>query len=464
MLKRLVPAILAVPGLQLPVPHVRNIGVLVAVALFAAESGSAQAPPRSLCATVDPRPGPRSVLEHQRSAERAQGGAVTISVLPVIHRGAIPPSDVATVMQRAAEVFRESGTGIELHQAGTAYMDRKLARFARWLEAGTRGTWLKPAEALLDAMSVNAELADTRSVYDADLVLAFTGNLSDGSLGGGIAYQPGTMDTFWPDAGFAVVFGTPTDAWGFEILALAVAHELGHNLGLAHQRSQAPDEAYLPHGYGYVGRDPRGWHNISVMAILTARNTTPGEGGKPYHFLDRFSRDGFGTGFEGRRVRIGDRRTRAADAAMAAAPLVAAYSDPPPPEDDPPPEDPSPEDECEANLACLDNAFTVSVEFENPPGQWSKAKWQAYLGRDSASFYFFDPGNAEVLVKVLSGCGVNQYWWVFSAPATDLPYRVTVWPPGQAGKRWTADRAYPSDTAGFSWVSAITDSKAFGCP
>jgi len=41
------------------------------------------------------------------------------------------------------------------------------------------------------------------------------------------------------------------------------------------------------------------------------------------------------------------------------------------------------------------------------------------LGVDSAGFYFFSPGNLEVLVKVLDGCTLNGYWWVFAAGLTD---------------------------------------------
>ena len=132
----------------------------------------------------------------------------------------------------------------------------------------------------------------------------------------------------------------------------------------------------------------------------------------------------------------------------------------------PPPSDPGPEDDpnCPANLACLDNGFRVGIDYQDPnTGLWNEARRQAHLGADSAVFYFFNPDNAEVLVKVLNGCGVNQHWWVYSAPATDLRYRVSVWPRGSKGTRWTAANPIPSSSDGFTWVSAITDTKAFGC-
>jgi len=119
---------------------------------------------------------------------------------------------------------------------------------------------------------------------------------------------------------------------------------------------------------------------------------------------------------------------------------------------------------CPLERACLSNGFTVGVEHQDSLGRWHQAMRQANLSDDSAVFYFFEPSNAEVLVKVLNGCEINQNWWVFSAPATDVVYRVTVWPPDNGrGTRWTAARANPSSEPGFSWVSAITDPRAFSC-
>ena len=121
-------------------------------------------------------------------------------------------------------------------------------------------------------------------------------------------------------------------------------------------------------------------------------------------------------------------------------------------------------DNCPANRACLDNGYTVAVDYEDPnTGLWTEAKRQSHLTRDSAVFYFFNPDNAEVLVKVLNGCAINRHWWVYSAPATDLRYRVTVWPPNRTGRTWTAVRGVPSETPGFTWVVAITDVNGFGC-
>src|SRR5262245_13904143 len=42
------------------------------------------------------------------------------------------------------------------------------------------------------------------------------------------------------------------------------------------------------------------------------------------------------------------------------------------------------------------------------------------LTRDAGYFWFFDPNNVEVVVKVLDGCPVNGRRWVFAAGLTDV--------------------------------------------
>ena len=139
---------------------------------------------------------------------------------------------------------------------------------------------------------------------------------------------------------------------------------------------------------------------------------------------------------------------------------------PPDPDPDPDPYPDPGDPNCPSNRACLDNGFTVAIEYEDPnTGLWADAKRQSQLGPESAVFYFFTPDNAEVLVKLLNGCTINQHWWLYSAPATDLRYRVTVRPPGQSGttRTWTTARGVPHRTPGFTTVLAITDIRAFAC-
>ena len=51
----------------------------------------------------------------------------------------------------------------------------------------------------------------------------------------------------------------------------------------------------------------------------------------------------------------------------------------------------------------------------------------ATLGtEDSAIFWFFDPSNWEMLIKVLDGCAVNGHFWVLAATTSDVGYRLRI--------------------------------------
>jgi hypothetical protein len=45
---------------------------------------------------------------------------------------------------------------------------------------------------------------------------------------------------------------------------------------------------------------------------------------------------------------------------------------------------------------------------------------------DTGFFWFFDPANLELAVKVLDGTAVNGHFWVFFGALTDVRYIVTV--------------------------------------
>lgn len=72
-------------------------------------------------------------------------------------------------------------------------------------------------------------------------------------------------------------------------------------------------------------------------------------------------------------------------------------------------------------------------------------------------FWFFDSTNPEMLVKVLHGCGVNNYHWVFFAATTNVGLTVNV-TDTQAGvtRTYTNANGHPADP--------VTDTTAFNCP
>ena len=55
-----------------------------------------------------------------------------------------------------------------------------------------------------------------------------------------------------------------------------------------------------------------------------------------------------------------------------------------------------------------------------------EAKGGIWASGQSGLLWFFDRGNAEVLVKVLDGCSYNDRRWVFVAPVTDVAFNLHV--------------------------------------
>jgi ELWxxDGT repeat protein len=73
---------------------------------------------------------------------------------------------------------------------------------------------------------------------------------------------------------------------------------------------------------------------------------------------------------------------------------------------------------------CLLGRFAVTLTWKASGSQGSGHA----VGRSSESglFWFFDPDNPEILVKLLNGGGVNGSYWFFSGALSDVEYRVTV--------------------------------------
>jgi PKD repeat protein len=78
------------------------------------------------------------------------------------------------------------------------------------------------------------------------------------------------------------------------------------------------------------------------------------------------------------------------------------------------------------NTLCLRNRrFEVGIELTGQP-EGTLANIVPGQTGDSGLFWFFDPSNWEVLVKVLDGCAVTGSYWVFAASTTDQGYVLTV--------------------------------------
>jgi len=76
---------------------------------------------------------------------------------------------------------------------------------------------------------------------------------------------------------------------------------------------------------------------------------------------------------------------------------------------------------------CLNaSRFTVSVDWTNPRDGSTGSGHALPLTGDTGSFWFFDPRNVELDVKVLDGRGVNGHFWVFYASLSDVEFTVKV--------------------------------------
>lgn len=82
---------------------------------------------------------------------------------------------------------------------------------------------------------------------------------------------------------------------------------------------------------------------------------------------------------------------------------------------------------CASDSAhCFQNGrFKAEIKWENFSGQTGTAKISPKTGQTGA-FWFFDPENEEVFVKILNACGLNGKYWIFIAGLTDVKTTVTI--------------------------------------
>ncbi len=107
-----------------------------------------------------------------------------------------------------------------------------------------------------------------------------------------------------------------------------------------------------------------------------------------------------------------------------------------------------------STVLCLqEDRYEVTLEFTANDDTQS-ARVARPRTSDSGLFYFFEPNNWEMLLKVLDGCGVNEHHWVFAASATDVGLNLTVRDTTSGeSKTYTKDPGEPAP--------AITDVGAF---
>jgi hypothetical protein len=107
---------------------------------------------------------------------------------------------------------------------------------------------------------------------------------------------------------------------------------------------------------------------------------------------------------------------------------------------------------------CLDGGrFRVQTTWQTSGGASGSGHALA-LTANTGTFWFFDPTNLELVVKVLDGCAVNGHWWVFAGGLTDVAVSLTV-----TDTQTGAKRTYTSQQG--TAYAPLQDTNAFStCP
>ncbi|HEX2165120.1 MAG TPA: hypothetical protein VHM02_14345, partial [Thermoanaerobaculia bacterium] len=74
---------------------------------------------------------------------------------------------------------------------------------------------------------------------------------------------------------------------------------------------------------------------------------------------------------------------------------------------------------------CLHGRFRLTVEWEDFFGNRGPGQ-PLPLTSDAGFFWFFEPGNLELVVKVLDARVLNGHWWVFYGALSNVAYRLRV--------------------------------------
>jgi hypothetical protein len=80
----------------------------------------------------------------------------------------------------------------------------------------------------------------------------------------------------------------------------------------------------------------------------------------------------------------------------------------------------------EETICLTGGRFRVTVDWESADGNAGAGKVADLRSDGSGLFWFFNPLNWELLVKVLDACAINEHYWVFLAASTNLEYTITV--------------------------------------
>ena len=216
---------------------------------------------------------------------------------------------------------------------------------------------------------------------------------------------------------------------GFTCPESTDAHEGGHLLGALHSMAQILEPCS-------GGAFPEASTSL-IFYVEPGGSPNPG---CPWHATGMISDSNRGA-MQGGLQAASERRTLADEEELEAAGLPLQTCD-------------------EPGQVCLnDDRFKVEVNWRRPSGQTGIGVPDKYTG-DSALFWFFNPENIELIVKVLNGCSRPQpAYWVFAGGLTNVEVDVRVTDLDNP----TQVRTY-SNPQGFPYQPSL-DTNAFAtCP
>jgi hypothetical protein len=108
-------------------------------------------------------------------------------------------------------------------------------------------------------------------------------------------------------------------------------------------------------------------------------------------------------------------------------------------------------------LCLLDGRFEATLAWRAFDGR-SGSGQALPLTPDSGTFWFFDPENVEIVVKLIDGCGLNDRFWVFATGLTNVDVELVV---REAGSDRTWSYRNP---LGTPFPPVLDISALDGCP
>jgi len=121
----------------------------------------------------------------------------------------------------------------------------------------------------------------------------------------------------------------------------------------------------------------------------------------------------------------------------------------------------SDEEPCiaDGDTMCLNkDRFQVEVAWRDFQDNTGSGQVAPAGSDDSGIFYFFDPNNWEMLIKVLDGCAITNNYWVFFAATTNVEFTLRV-----TDTQENVTKVYTNPLG--QAANAVTDTSAFAtCP